>query len=397
MATEKLNVKNFGPIREVELDLKKVTVFIGEQASGKSVLAKLVAMYRRQEILIKENRGKWWHEDFDYFLLSNYVSNATEIEYANKDFIAKFEKSKMVLDYRDSRLKNLTTRIKQLQKKQTVLEKQLSEAFEKENYETASKLESEKSQEAIELIQLKNVLTTSFLQSEYISAERVVLSFIRCRHFDNVYFDDFITKFQDKRKLKKKIQLLLPDALEYYYEEENEEDGTDMIKINNDLSVPIYEASSGIQSLVPLQVILETTNPRHKYCFIVEEPELNLYPSTQKKLVEYLIEKCTKGDNRLIITTHSPYILTALNNLIQAKNVVKKNDDLTDEVSKIVPPQYQLDFDDVAAYFVAKGTAHSILNSENQLIDATALDGISNDIGEDFGKLIELEFQNETI
>ena len=42
--------------------------------------------------------------------------------------------------------------------------------------------------------------------------------------------------------------------------------------------------------------------------FIIEEPELNLYPTTQKLLLEYLIEKCTKGDNRLIVTTHSLYI-----------------------------------------------------------------------------------------
>ena len=34
MATEKLIVKNFGPIKDAELDLKKVTVLIGEQASG---------------------------------------------------------------------------------------------------------------------------------------------------------------------------------------------------------------------------------------------------------------------------------------------------------------------------------------------------------------------------
>ena len=40
---EKLIVKNFGPIREAELDLKKLTVFIGPQGSGKSTLAKLVA------------------------------------------------------------------------------------------------------------------------------------------------------------------------------------------------------------------------------------------------------------------------------------------------------------------------------------------------------------------
>ena len=110
-----------------------------------------------------------------------------------------------------------------------------------------------------------------------------------------------------------------------------------------------------------------------------------------------MIENCTKGDNRLIITTHSPYILTSLNNLIQAHNVVKKNPELADEVAKVVPPQYHIDLKMWQPYFVANGTAKSIMNIENQLIDANALDEVSNDISEEFGKLIQLEFQNETL
>ncbi|MEN9611395.1 MAG: hypothetical protein RLZZ628_2209, partial [Bacteroidota bacterium] len=47
MVIEKLIVNNFGPIQKADLDLRKVTVFIGEQASGKSILAKLVAIMRR--------------------------------------------------------------------------------------------------------------------------------------------------------------------------------------------------------------------------------------------------------------------------------------------------------------------------------------------------------------
>ena len=45
----KLKVKNFGPIRdgltenEGWIEFKKVTLFIGEQATGKSTIAKLYA------------------------------------------------------------------------------------------------------------------------------------------------------------------------------------------------------------------------------------------------------------------------------------------------------------------------------------------------------------------
>ena len=40
---DKLIVRDFGPIKNAELDTKKTTVLIGPQGSGKSTLAKLVA------------------------------------------------------------------------------------------------------------------------------------------------------------------------------------------------------------------------------------------------------------------------------------------------------------------------------------------------------------------
>lgn len=129
--------------------------------------------------------------------------------------------------------------------------------------------------------------------------------------------------------------------------------------------------------------------------FIIEEPELNLYPTTQKKLVEYLIEKCTQGDNRLIITTHSPYILTALNNCIEASNVRKLHPESEAEVDKLVPRQYQIDYEDVMAYFVADGTAKPIMNEEYQIIDANALDDVSNELGHVFDSLLDLKYQNQ--
>jgi len=51
MAMETLTVKNFGPIREAQLELGKVTVLIGPQASGKSVLVKVLAILRASDFL----------------------------------------------------------------------------------------------------------------------------------------------------------------------------------------------------------------------------------------------------------------------------------------------------------------------------------------------------------
>ena len=73
----------------------------------------------------------------------------------------------------------------------------------------------------------------------------------------------------------------------------------------------------------------ELTQCLSKYvnsCFIniVEEPEQNLFPESQIKIFEtLLIHKKHKGD-KVIITTHSPYILSGLNNCIYAKEMYSK-------------------------------------------------------------------------
>jgi len=142
------------------------------------------------------------------------------------------------------------------------------------------------------------------------------------------------------------------------------------------------------------QVTFETEYvPAERIIASISEPWF-LYPNYLKRLIEYLIEKCTKGDNRLINTTHSAYILTALNNCIQASNVLKVNPDAKTEVDMLVPPGSEIYFEDVSTYFVANGTAKSIMNAENRLIDANALDEISDELGETFDRLLDLELKS---
>ncbi|MFN7218169.1 AAA family ATPase [Microcystis sp.] len=50
---------------------------------------------------------------------------------------------------------------------------------------------------------------------------------------------------------------------------------------------------------------------------IIEEPEAHLFPIAQKHLIELLAIMVNRNeDNQLIITTHSPYILSVFNNLL---------------------------------------------------------------------------------
>src|ERR1044072_6060335 len=87
----KIRVRNFGPIKEGLLDnqgwvdLKKVSVFIGNQGSGKSTLAKLISTFSWMEKAL--TRGDYNIKDFTsynrfrknycaYHRLENYFFDA---------------------------------------------------------------------------------------------------------------------------------------------------------------------------------------------------------------------------------------------------------------------------------------------------------------------------------
>ena len=68
MAT--LKVKNVGPIRDAELEVKQHTIFIGPQGSGKSTLAKLIAIGADEEIVY----GAKINQDiFKKYVLMSYL------------------------------------------------------------------------------------------------------------------------------------------------------------------------------------------------------------------------------------------------------------------------------------------------------------------------------------
>jgi hypothetical protein len=125
--------------------------------------------------------------------------------------------------------------------------------------------------------------------------------------------------------------------------------------------------------------------------FILEEPEQNLYPNTQVELIKDIVKACN-GDHpsTLLITTHSPYILTAINNLIYAAKVGKNS---PEAVEQIIPQKMWLSEDIVSAYRVADGTAEIIMDDEIQEIMAEKIDEVSQEINNQYELLAEIEYE----
>jgi AAA ATPase domain len=137
---------------------------------------------------------------------------------------------------------------------------------------------------------------------------------------------------------------------------------------------------------------LDQTPPRH--LLYIEEPEAHLFPSAQSLLVQGLVSMSREGKGqRLLLTTHSPYVLAKINNLIKAGGLEATLDDAKHPaLSRIVPKRARIAPGDAHAYAIVDGELRSIID-EDGLIAADYLDDVSGQIGAEFSRLLQLEIE----
>lgn len=157
--------------------------------------------------------------------------------------------------------------------------------------------------------------------------------------------------------------------------------------------------SSGQQELLPLLLALEEYAGRNAMdkdpgidLLYIEEPEAHLFPAAQSALVKYIVSVSNfiKDRSRFFITTHSPYVLSTINNLVKAFMVASGGEDEAARVSRIIPRQNWVPPGSLNAYALHDGTLRSI-KDDSGLIDGSYLDKISDEISSEFFQLLELE------
>lgn len=330
--SEILKVEDFGPIRKAELELKKTTVLIGPQGSGKSTLAKLVAIFLDMPSHGFDPVNTAFHIEATNYELDNYGSPSSHITF-NSLLINCEVKGDDIVKHKIEKLAN---------------------------------------------------------QVVFIPTERALFSIlpnsVMSLILANVNLPKSLTGFGSNYELARKhsnglkIDYL---GVEYRFNE------PEILKKDGKL-LELSESASGYQSIVPIKIVVENYLPNEKRSFIIEEPELNLYPTTQKDLIYYLANRCAKGDNELLMTTHSPYVLSALNNLLFAYQVAQKHPDKADDVAKIIPKESWLNPAEFAAYYVGEGTVRSIFDIETGLISDNELDDVSLDIAGERNQLFKI-------
>ena len=405
----RLIIKNIGPLNNVIVTLSKINLIIGPQSTGKSCILKIASYCA-------------------------WVEKAIELSQTEERYLNKVAIETNLINYHN--LQDYIT----------------SESY--FGYETDTMIFSYSFNEEKPSFNWKEIGQWTFKRSKisYVPAERNIISIIPNWlevKFPNNYTRGFIVDWrnvQNYMKGKTPIQLL-NTGVSYIYDSEQDKD---IIILNDGKRISLQHSSSGFQSLTPLVVyvsfltkgifyfenestidiyerkatvdllykIIEKESNKKYISFnpggigigddktqliinnftkydhsdiYLEEPEENLFPETQRDLVNWLVETVNGERNHsLFIATHSPYIMSAFNNLIQAGDIIEESPEKEAEVEKILGGHRAIKYDDVAAFAISDGSVHSIKDDELRLISPSELDTVSDDISNVFNQLIAL-------
>lgn len=364
----KIKIKNFGPIKagcianDGWIDIKKVTLFIGNQGSGKSTVAKLISTFSWiEKALVRGDYDKKWFERksklknqyLTYHRLENYFNNVesndiSEIDYVGEAYHISYKSGNVTIN-----------------------------SINNNNYPLP--------------------------QIMYVPAERSFISNVKTPKALKLTSDsliEFVTEFDNAKDEMKGLVKLPINNVDIEYDKLN-----DVLNIKgNDYKVKLTEASSGFQSVVPLYLVskylsgevkkqseiskepmssdeqerfrkgvkeiwsndnltdeqkrialsvLSSKFNKTAFINIVEEPEQNLFPSSQQKMLYSLLEYNNLNvGNKLIMTSHSPYLINYLTLAVKADSVKSKlkTKESIDKLNNIVPIKCTINPDDLIIY-----------------------------------------------
>ncbi|MFN5992096.1 MAG: AAA family ATPase [Dolichospermum sp.] len=472
---QKIIINNFGPIKYAEIEVKKILVLIGEQASGKSTIAKLIYFFKTiQEDLFsqiyrdKQNQSLDINSDIlspiqqKFYNFFGPTNNLPDFEITfyysfNENKFLKLsndENKKMKISPIDTfinekftilasdikfRLRQEYLNINKNRNIQPLIKEEEKIKYAQQLYDLLNDLFQNKQRDllfivagrsatvaypslfekyfsqSIEINLKQNISIDNYERSsktlDEILLEKFIEKFVRVKDIFKKFrnFEGLIESYSEnniKEKLyqvKNKIDKILKG--EYRIDDLGEK-----ILFNKETEEYIYlsNTSSGQQeSIRILQDIFLNILDNTKVLRILEEPEAHLFPVAQKQLIELLALMVNHNDdNQLIITTHSPYVLTVFNNLLFANRVVEKNPSTQSEVAQIIPQDSWLSAKDFSAYSLGNQSVSDslrgdvgamdsnycepIFNQEKGTIQQNYLDTVSEILGGDFQALYSI-------
>ena len=431
---QKLIINKLGPIDQCELECSNFMTLTGFQASGKSTIAKAIYYFRTiKEDIIELAKSQ---------ALNHHTKHKSDLKkelenYLREKFLRTFGSSwkmnnQMYIEYRFTKTCIIRISLKKNTQHNSpnyiwiTLSKDLKQFLIENNnslYLTPLGIEKEN------LEKFKQELYKIFndnISVVYIPAGRSMITLLS-QQFTYIYatMDDTQKRSLDSctKDYLERILRLKPEfsegleRLASYYLEKNQlsqttikltltliehilrgayryTNGEEQIVLKNGKYIKLNFSSSGQQESVwILNLLFYYLLQENPILFIIEEPESNLFPESQKYITEMIALVSNRGHS-VVLTTHSPYVLGTLNNLLYAHTIGKKHEK---KIDNIIPMQLWLNYTSFNSWFVKNGIIENCMDLEIHMIQNERIDEISKVINHDFDRMLELEDDIESV
>ncbi len=462
---QKIEIKNFGPIEQAEIEIKHFVVLIGEQASGKSTIGKLIYFFKALKEDLFAHVYQYIQSDTDFrktfirtiqtkfylffgavkhlppFKIRYYYSYSTGryielIKKNEKDSSIKINFDENFYGVIGKELRDILTILKEENEGKDFYEIKANEAtkakhinrlvsivnklFEDESTalfvpagrnitvsypnqfkflffgDISVQLEKKSSEVKINKYSDEHSIDLHLMKEFLKEIEGVQDKFRKHRDFEGlVEYKEMLNERMNKESIETALNIINAILKGKYVNDSYSE----KIFFDTDKNryVHLQNASSGQQESIRILQDLFLILVDNKKAFrVFEEPEAHLYPKAQKLIIELMALIVQTTESTMIITTHSPYILSVLNNLLYSKMLRKKFPKSKSEIDAIISSEIQLDSDNITAYSLKESNeqngqySNSILNNETGLIDQNYLDDISEELSDDFNELYNI-------
>ena len=373
-----ITIKNVGPIKDVELDLNKINVFMGPQSSGKSTIAKIISYcswFEKNYILAAKPLKDFYSELIEYHNLEDaYFDDESYIEYKSNncqiEFLGNDKKNVKitVTVTNDNVFKN--EKIEYIPAERNVVAIPGIGEYNKTHNNILGFLyewfeaKREKKKESQFVLPLNTLGKVSYYYTQEDDTDHLVLENgkeIMLQHSSSglisvtpliIVFDYIVNGIYSKKRIKSPFEIVNIKAKLNSLDEEVKKTAESLIKkidktrnqwidlketlktngikiedLPNDLRVYLENQEKELYSVQrEVNITLGYDSDYNYSKVIIEEPELNLFPNTQMDLVYYMLSElnASQRDHQLVLTTHSPYILFSLNNCMMG-GLVKDN------------------------------------------------------------------------
>ncbi|GAB7141379.1 DUF3696 domain-containing protein [Deferribacterales bacterium RsTz2092] len=374
---------------------------MGDNGSGKSTVAKALSTFMWMEkSLVRGDYDKNYFEKSKYFKtellnyhrLENYFTDSSELHYEGSVYAFTYKKGRLYIDKQEKAISEYA------------LPQILYVPAERSFVSNVNDLSKCKLSDALlTFVQDYELARKTLLSPLEMPFNNIVVGYDESR--GSVYVEDKNKTYRiDLSEASSGIQSVAPLLVIYnaLIEKIIAKKGSDMtldeLKRFSKEAAAIV-SNNGLLEMQKRAAMSELGGRFNKKVFIgvIEEPELNLYPKSQQDLLQKLVGYTNSVvGNRLVITTHSPYIIDYLTLLVEAGNLYKElnsssnKDKLQKKLLKIVPQGAFIPLKELVIYQFSKGTTKKLPLVANLPTSDNKLNLALDSINEQFYKLLDI-------